>query len=78
MYHKYIFLDVNWIFDLVQTLLFEELYVENKQLSPERELLIKEQEERRNQEPREREQKERDRYFIIVTISLFYVSISFS
>ena len=36
LYHKYIFLDINWIFDLVQVLLFEELYVENEQLSPER------------------------------------------
>ena len=49
LYHKYIFLDVNWIFDLVQTLLFEELYVENEQLSPERE-----QEEQRKQEQIER------------------------
>ena len=37
LYHKYIFLNVNSIFDLVQTLLFEELYVENEHLSPERE-----------------------------------------
>ena len=49
LYHKYIYLDVNWIFDLVQTLLFEELYVENEQLSPERE-----QEEQRKQEQIER------------------------
>ena len=26
LYHKYIFLDVNWIFDLVQVLLYESLY----------------------------------------------------
>ena len=26
LYHKYIYLDVNWIFDLVQVLLFEGLY----------------------------------------------------
>ena len=26
LYHKYIYLDVNWIFDLVQVLLYEGLY----------------------------------------------------
>ena len=30
LYHKYIFLDINSIFDSVQVLLFEELYVENE------------------------------------------------
>ncbi len=55
LYHKYIYLDINSIFDLVQTLLFEELYVENEQLSPERELLLREQEERKKREQRERE-----------------------
>ena len=67
MYHKYIFLNVNSIYDLVQTLLFEELYVENEQLSPEREQeeqRKQEQEEQRKQEleeQRKQEQRERER-----------------
>ena len=31
LYHKYIFLDVNWIFDLVQVLLCEGLYEEEEE-----------------------------------------------
>ena len=71
LYHKYIFLDVNWIFDLVQTLLFEELYVENEQLIPERELLLRERERV------ERERVERERYFMFFIISLVFIFISY-
>ena len=74
LYHKYIFLDINSIFDLVQVLLFEELYDENEQLSPERERVERERVER---EREERERVERERYLMFFTISLVFIFISY-
>lgn len=63
LYHKYIFLNIQSIFDLVQTLMFEELYVENERLDSEREQELRsrsqpfEEIEREQREQREQQMK---------------------